>query len=108
MKKLLSNPLAVKFPFELLELARKENAYLSLFDRRVVWVKNEARPRLFDIDEPVILPVGKRLERSYIHGTRICGVDRNGWLLRAVNLPCVYSPSEDSDFSVIEGISYEV
>ena len=94
----------VRFPYELVRLAQLRNAYLSLFDRRVVWVKGRTSPLVFDLDAPVI--VNGKITRIYIHGTRVCGIDSNGWLTRSYTIPTNSKPSQDGDFSQLEGDSH--
>lgn len=95
----------IRFPFQYFELARKENAYLSLFDRRVIWVKGNDKPIVQDLDAPIA--VNGKITRIYLHGTRVCGLDSSGWLTRSYRIETNFKSTQDGDFTQLEGDTHE-
>lgn len=83
-------------PESILNQAFEANRYLSLFDSRVIWVKSRKTPYIFDLREPYVLPLSAIVEKAYIQGFRVVGLDSNGWLLRCLVIPPDEREREDS------------
>lgn len=74
--------------------AFEANRYLSLFDSRVIWTKSRKTPFIFDMREAYVLPLSAIVEKAYIQGFRVVGLDSHGWIIRCFVIPPDQEESE--------------